>query len=153
MRPPAHRNEIVAALAEGVWFAHITPGGQSERLTHCLTNWRLPISMLAQSCQRRGKLSARNTHDQFHNVIVCDLWMAGFDAPCLHAMYADKPTRLQSDATGRFIRQKVARAGNQWRRQRSTVRSIWSTFTACCSLLNFCGLALNCLRRCSVLNR
>lgn len=43
------RNEIVAALADEVWFAHITPGGQSERLTHRLTNWRLPFSTLEQS--------------------------------------------------------------------------------------------------------
>ena len=43
------RNEIVAALADDVWFAHITPGGQSERLTHRLTNWQLPFSTLEQS--------------------------------------------------------------------------------------------------------
>ena len=40
------RNEIVAALADEVWFAHITPGGQSERLTHRLTDWRIPFSTL-----------------------------------------------------------------------------------------------------------
>ena len=28
----ARRNEFVAALADDVWFAHITPGGQMERL-------------------------------------------------------------------------------------------------------------------------
>lgn len=28
----AHRNEFVAALADEVWFAHIAPGGQMERL-------------------------------------------------------------------------------------------------------------------------
>ncbi len=36
----ARRNEFVAALADEVWFAHITPGGQAERLTHRLTKWR-----------------------------------------------------------------------------------------------------------------
>ena len=40
------RNEIVAALADEVWFAHITPGGQSERLTHRLTAWHVPFSTL-----------------------------------------------------------------------------------------------------------
>jgi predicted Rossmann fold nucleotide-binding protein DprA/Smf involved in DNA uptake len=34
------RNEFVAALADEVWFAHITPGGQAERLVHRLTQWR-----------------------------------------------------------------------------------------------------------------
>jgi predicted Rossmann fold nucleotide-binding protein DprA/Smf involved in DNA uptake len=36
------RNEFVAALADEAWFAHITPGGQAERLTHRLTGWRVP---------------------------------------------------------------------------------------------------------------
>ena len=40
------RNALVAALAEEVCFAHITPGGQSERLTHRLTEWRVPFSTL-----------------------------------------------------------------------------------------------------------
>jgi len=34
------RNEFVAALADDAWFAHITPGGQAERLTQRLTKWR-----------------------------------------------------------------------------------------------------------------
>jgi len=40
------RNALVAALADEVCFAHITPGGQSERLTHHLTDWRVPFSTL-----------------------------------------------------------------------------------------------------------
>ena len=43
------RNEFVAALADEVCFAHITPGGQAERLTHLLTNWRVPFSTLDRS--------------------------------------------------------------------------------------------------------
>ena len=42
----ARRNALVAALADEVCFAHITPGGQSERLTHRLTTWRVPFSTL-----------------------------------------------------------------------------------------------------------
>ncbi len=34
----ARRNELVAALADEVWFAHITPGGQAERLSNRLTD-------------------------------------------------------------------------------------------------------------------
>jgi predicted Rossmann fold nucleotide-binding protein DprA/Smf involved in DNA uptake len=33
------RNEFVAALADDVWFAHIAPGGQAERLTRRLAKW------------------------------------------------------------------------------------------------------------------
>ena len=42
----ARRNALVAALADEVSFAHITPGGQSDRLTHRLTAWRVPFSTL-----------------------------------------------------------------------------------------------------------
>jgi predicted Rossmann fold nucleotide-binding protein DprA/Smf involved in DNA uptake len=35
----AHRNEFVAALADEVWFAHITPGGEMQRLAHKIAAW------------------------------------------------------------------------------------------------------------------
>jgi hypothetical protein len=38
------RNALVAALVDEVYFAHITPGGQTEQLTHRLTIWRVPFS-------------------------------------------------------------------------------------------------------------
>ncbi len=31
--------------------------------------------------------------DPFRIVIVRDMWLTGFDAPCLHTMYVDKPMR------------------------------------------------------------
>jgi predicted Rossmann fold nucleotide-binding protein DprA/Smf involved in DNA uptake len=40
------RNVLVAALADEACFAHITPGVQSERLTHRLTVWSVPFSTL-----------------------------------------------------------------------------------------------------------
>jgi predicted Rossmann fold nucleotide-binding protein DprA/Smf involved in DNA uptake len=40
------RNALVAALSDEVCFAHITPGGQSDRLTHRLSAWRVPFSTL-----------------------------------------------------------------------------------------------------------
>ena len=43
------RNALVAALADEVFFAHITPGGQSERLTHRLTDWGVAYSTLEKS--------------------------------------------------------------------------------------------------------
>ena len=43
------RNAFVAALADEVCFAHITPGGQSERLTHRLSEWGVPFSTLEKS--------------------------------------------------------------------------------------------------------
>jgi type I restriction enzyme R subunit len=40
-----------------------------------------------------GKPATRfkDATDQFKIVIVRDMWLTGFDAPCLHTMYADKP--------------------------------------------------------------
>jgi predicted Rossmann fold nucleotide-binding protein DprA/Smf involved in DNA uptake len=36
------RNELVAALADEVWFAHITPGGELERLARRIAAWAIP---------------------------------------------------------------------------------------------------------------
>ena len=35
----AKRNEFVAALADDVWFIHMTPGGQLERLSRRIVSW------------------------------------------------------------------------------------------------------------------
>ena len=44
---------------------------------------------------RRRALATRfkDSRDPFSIVIVRDMWLTGFDAPCLHTMYADKPMR------------------------------------------------------------
>lgn len=42
------RNAFVAALADEVCFAHITSGGQSERLTNRLQEWDVPFSRLEE---------------------------------------------------------------------------------------------------------
>ncbi len=38
------RNELVAALSDEVFIAHITPGGQMERTLERAKTWRIPIS-------------------------------------------------------------------------------------------------------------
>jgi type I restriction enzyme R subunit len=45
----------------------------------------------------------RNAKDPFRLVIVRDMWLTGFDAPCLHTMYIDKPMR------GHGLMQAIAR--------------------------------------------
>jgi type I restriction enzyme R subunit len=44
---------------------------------------------------RREELAKRfkDPKDPFKIVIVRDMWLTGFDAPCLHTMYVDKPMR------------------------------------------------------------
>jgi hypothetical protein len=44
----SRRNGFVAALADEVWFTHITPGGQNERLAPRLAQWGVPWSAPAR---------------------------------------------------------------------------------------------------------
>ncbi|HMO94129.1 MAG TPA: type I restriction endonuclease subunit R, partial [Pirellulaceae bacterium] len=58
-----------------------------------------------RSKSRREELAKRfkDSKDPFKVVIVRDMWLTGFDAPCLHTMYADKPMR------GHGLMQAIAR--------------------------------------------
>ncbi|QDT55948.1 Type-1 restriction enzyme R protein [Caulifigura coniformis] len=58
-----------------------------------------------RSKPRREELAKRfkKASDPFKIVIVRDMWLTGFDAPCLHTMYADKPMR------GHGLMQAIAR--------------------------------------------
>ena len=38
----------------------------------------------------------KNPDDPLKMVIVCDMWITGFDVPCLHTMYFDKPLKNHS---------------------------------------------------------
>ena len=46
---------------------------------------------------------AKNPEDSLKLVIVRDMWLTGFDAPCMHSMYVDKPIR------GHGLMQSIAR--------------------------------------------
>jgi len=37
------RNKLVAALADEAYIAHISPGGQTERIAHMLKQWQVPV--------------------------------------------------------------------------------------------------------------
>lgn len=58
-----------------------------------------------RSKEKRRSLATRfkNAKDPFRIVIVRDMWLTGFDAPCLHTMYADKPMQ------GHGLMQAIAR--------------------------------------------
>ncbi len=61
--------------------------------------------------KRRRDLATRfkDSKDPFRIVIVRDMWLTGFDAPCLHTMYADKPMR------GHGLMQAIARVNRVFR--------------------------------------
>jgi type I restriction enzyme R subunit len=57
------------------------------------------------SKQTKKDLATRfkDPQDDFKLVIVRDMWLTGFDAPCLHTLYVDKPMR------GHTLMQAIAR--------------------------------------------
>jgi type I restriction enzyme R subunit len=60
---------------------------------------------------RRELLAKRikNPSDPLRLVIVRDMWLTGFDAPCMHTMYVDKPMR------GHGLMQAIARVNRVFR--------------------------------------
>jgi type I restriction enzyme R subunit len=52
---------------------------------------------------------ARNAADPLQLVIVRDMWLTGFDAPCMHTMYVDKPMQ------GHGLMQAIARVNRVFR--------------------------------------
>jgi type I restriction enzyme R subunit len=61
--------------------------------------------------QRRRELANqfKDAKNPFKIVIVRDMWLTGFDAPCLHTMYADKPMQ------GHGLMQAIARVNRVFR--------------------------------------
>ncbi len=61
--------------------------------------------------EKRRRLATRfkDPGDPFRIVIVRDMWLTGFDAPCLHTMYVDKPMR------GHGLMQAIARVNRVFR--------------------------------------
>ena len=70
-------------------------------------DWQLHI----RSKEKRRKLTNRfkDSRDPFRIVIVRDMWLTGFDAPCLRTMYADKPMQ------GHGLMQAIARVNRVFR--------------------------------------
>ena len=60
---------------------------------------------------RRELLAKRlkDASDPLKLVIVCDMWLTGFDAPCMHTMYLDKPMK------GHGLMQAIARVNRVFR--------------------------------------
>lgn len=91
LRPDWHSTET----QEGVVKIVMT-GAASDPLS-----WQQHIG----AKKRRDDLAkrARNPDDPLRLVIVCDMWLTGFDAPCMNTMYIDKPMR------GHGLMQAIAR--------------------------------------------
>jgi type I restriction enzyme R subunit len=57
----------------------------------------------SKKCREELAKAFKNPKKPFRIVIVRDMWLTGFDAPCLHTMYVDKPMR------GHGLMQAIAR--------------------------------------------
>ena len=69
--------------------------------------WRPHIGGKAR-CELLAKRT-KDPDDPLKLVIVRDMWLTGFDAPCLHTMYVDKPMR------GHGLMQAIARVNRVFR--------------------------------------
>ncbi len=59
--------------------------------------------------RRRLADRMRDPDDPLKLVIVCDMWLTGFDVPCLHTMYIDKPMK------GHTLMQAIARVNRVYK--------------------------------------
>jgi len=69
------------------------------------------ISKHHTSKEQRRMLADRmkNPNDELKLVIVCDMWLTGFDVPCLHTLYIDKPMK------GHNLMQAIARVNRVYK--------------------------------------
>ena len=91
LRPDWHSNDLNSGKLKVVMTASAADEGNLVR--HHTT-------------QKNRQLLAQRLKDptnELELVIVCDMWLTGFDAPCLHTMYIDKPMK------GHNLMQAIAR--------------------------------------------
>ncbi|MFA4892702.1 type I restriction endonuclease subunit R [Brevundimonas sp.] len=97
LRPDWHSDDDSAGAIKIVMT-----GAASDPLT-----WQKHIG----NKRRRDDLAkrARNPEDPLRLVLVRDMWLTGFDAPCMNTMYIDKPMR------GHGLMQAIARVNRVFR--------------------------------------
>ena len=91
LRPDWHSDDLTKGAIKVVMTTNSSDGAEINR--HHTTK------------QQRRDLAERvkNPADELKLVIVRDMWLTGFDAPCLNTMYVDKPMR------GHNLMQAIAR--------------------------------------------
>lgn len=102
--------EAITMLRPGWHSADDTQGAVKIVMTGAASDppeWQQHIGNKA----RRDLLAkrARDPSDALKLVIVRDMWLTGFDAPCMHTMYVDKPMR------GHGLMQAIARVNRVFR--------------------------------------
>jgi len=84
------RSDVLARTAK----TSLTPGAVKIAMTGSAADGP-DFQRHLQSKTDRDKLAnrARDSDDDVKLMLVLDMWVAGFDAPCMHTMYIDKPMR------------------------------------------------------------
>ncbi len=110
-------NELIRLRPE--WAGANGDDGEAERQKKCVVKIVMTGSAedgpewqphIRNKTQRRALAKRfKDSQDPFRIVIVRDMWLTGFDAPCLHTMYADKP--MQSHG----LMQAIARVNRVFR--------------------------------------
>lgn len=72
-------------------------------------DWQQHIGKRPKSRRELIAKRAKNPNDPLKLVIVRDMWLTGFDAPCMHTMYVDKPMK------GHGLMQAIARVNRVFR--------------------------------------
>jgi type I restriction enzyme, R subunit len=71
--------------------------------------WQAHIGQRAKARRELIAKRAKSPGDPLKLVIVRDMWLTGFDAPCMHTMYVDKPMK------GHGLMQAIARVNRVFR--------------------------------------
>ncbi len=110
-------NELVRLRPE--WAGAANDDSEAEKKKQCVVKIVMTGSAddgpdwqphIRNKTQRRGLAKRfKDSNDPFRIVIVRDMWLTGFDAPCLHTMYADKPMQ------GHGLMQAIARVNRVFR--------------------------------------
>lgn len=102
LKPTWHNDELNKGVIKVVMTS--SSSDKIEFDTEDPTALVIPKNMRTTKSERKI-LSDRmkDEDDSLKLVIVCDMWLTGFDAPCLHTMYIDKPMR------GHNLMQAIAR--------------------------------------------
>lgn len=96
-------NEIIALRPD--WYNEDLSKGTIKVVMTAASSDGPELAKHHTTKQQRRDLSDRmkNPDDSLKIVIVIDMWLTGFDVPCLHTMYIDKPMR------GHTLMQAIAR--------------------------------------------
>ncbi|MBZ4657182.1 MAG: Type restriction-modification system, restriction subunit [Methermicoccus sp.] len=97
LKPEWHSNELNKGVVKVVITSASSDGPK--------------ISAHHTTKEQRRMLADRmkNPDDELKLVIVCDMWLTGFDVPCLHTLYIDKPMK------GHNLMQAIARVNRVYK--------------------------------------